>query len=848
MTGLPPTAPGAVITATATGPLGDTSEFSRDFAGNTPPAVSIVGPVAATTAGTPVVLSGKVSDPDAGETYTFAWGVTDPTDPSFSLPADTVTGEPTFRFTPTRPGNYLVQLTVTDSQGGSGTASNALTARAAGPAVLILGTPIAPAAGSPVSLSSTVHEPAGAATVSYAWGVTEDGVTYNLPPGTATDGPAFTFVPATRGAYVVTLTVTDDAGGKGVGTTVFVAGAAAGVSITGAPTSGLEGLPISLVAQTTGSVLSGPYTFAWNVTRGGTPFGQGQSGASNVFRFTPDLAGSYAVTVTATDSKGVAATSPPTVIRVAQAPPRVAIQGAPRSAATYAPYTLNAAPTDGGTGPLAFSWSVYNTGLGRVTATGTGATFTESPQAAGVDVVTLSASRVDVATGKPYGAAGLAEVSVPVSVSPEALSVVPPPGPLLEGTPAAFGVRFGQSGGGPAFGFSWTVTGRGNPFSAAGTGSSGDPTPFSFTPPYPGDYLVSVSAAVAGSPEVASRVFHVANVAPTPSIAGLPAGPIDEGTSVALTGSASDPGGRNDPLRMVWTVTGPDGFSRKGTSPSLAFRPVEAGAYVVTLAVTDSSGATATSGGRIVVSPVLPPPVIQSAAGLVNLNTTHTVSLTTVYPDPGADDALVYLWQAFLGGTVVASQATTSPDFTFGAPDSGTYRVSLTVSGDDGTSATTTADLVLVTSPGTTTLDPSAFATGDQVVVLATAAGAKVDATGLTTSLDAIALGGHDTLVGGGGPNVLQGDSGFNTLVGGVGPNTLYGTANDTLFGGNGGNTNLFQLTPGVGEAVTAGAAGNTLSFADTSSGVTVNLNDNGGAPQPVSPGSTLSLSGAFQN
>ena len=60
-----------------------------------------------------------------------------------------------------------------------------------------------------------------------------------------------------------------------------------------------------------------------------------------------------------------------------------------------------------------------------------------------------------------------------------------------------------------------------------------------------------------------------------------------------------------------------------------------------------------------------------------------------------------------------------------------------------------------------------------------------VNERSLTTTV-MVAIGTHNTLIGGQGPDILQGDSGFNLLFGGPNTNTLFGVGSDTLMGGSG--------------------------------------------------------------
>ncbi|HEX5442512.1 MAG TPA: LamG-like jellyroll fold domain-containing protein, partial [Pirellulales bacterium] len=169
------TSPGQTITATATDAAGNTSEFSQDHAVNTPPTVSIVGATTATS-GQTTVLASVVTDPDAGETFSYAWSVSDAHGAAVTLPASEPTSGPTLQFTPPASGSYTVALTVTDSQGGVGHADFTVVAGAAAPGVVIgkpqnptTGSPVSPTVGQALELIGAVEAPVGAAVSTFAW-------------------------------------------------------------------------------------------------------------------------------------------------------------------------------------------------------------------------------------------------------------------------------------------------------------------------------------------------------------------------------------------------------------------------------------------------------------------------------------------------------------------------------------------------------------------------------------------------------------------------------------------------------------------------------------------------------
>src|SRR5205807_4067196 len=197
---------------------------------------------------------------------------------------------------------------------------------------------------------------------------------------------------------------------------------------------------------------------------------------------------------------------------------------------------------------------------------------------------------------------------------------------------------------------------------------------------------------------------------------------------------------------------------------------------------------------------------------------------------------------------------------------------------DGGTGTGSTTIRVVPQNAPPLTLHNSDLAGASELLVLALG-GDTVDASQITNTSATVtlaAVGSHNTLIGGPGVNIIQGDSGFNTLKGMQGPlgvtanNLLFGTGTDTLIGGSGINT--FKVLPAGASSgdpainfsggtllggtapssivVTAGPAGssNTLNFALEPAGVTVDLTQNTGAAQPLNAGGDqLLLSGKIQ-
>ena len=849
---------------------------ATDAAGHTATAIDAIlvtsnTPVASITGvpGTPISLANQITSGSLSGNLTYAWTVTKDGN---AYSTGTPTTQATFTFTPDDEGTYLVSLNVTGA-GGSGVAPAVTISVGEAPlSATISGAPAAGLlTGTAVNLSGSGGTPGAldGGTTLLSWSVSGGAYSSGTPNNTG----SFSFTPTAAGLYTVALTATDmgaTVGGQHPSTTSYTTLTVAAppvAAITGAPATSPEGSLISLANTITSGSLSGTLSYTWSLTKAGDA---GFALPSNVvtkqatFNFTPDDEGSYVVALSVSDGTTTAVATPVT-IAVTDAPLAVSIGGAPTGniAQGTAISLTGSAGTANTSDAATLTWSVTDNGQPYTLPSGAAtnaATFDFTPATAGLYTVTLAAAD---ATQTASSSVDLHIVSPVIN-----LTLAPSTG-ALEGGSASVTATVQNPLAGQTYTYDWSVVDQSATDAVTNTSGQGTPT-FSFTPPTPGNYLVTVTVADSQASVTTSVVVQAGNqppAAPTVTVTSNGSGisganlPI-EGAPLAFSATSSDPGGANDTLAYSWTVAGPNGFTSTASGAAFSFTPLESGGYTVTSAVTDSSGATATTTQTITVAHVVPMPTVQVLPDTKLIGNQLFVDLTATVPDPGADEQLTYAWTASYvdggGNTVIAAtQTSTSPNFNFTEAPTFSYTVTLTVTDDDLGSATANTP-ILSYCGGSTTLTTADVPAGSTQVVAVALGNATVNANGLSTPVVEAALGSHDSLVGSAGNTVLQGDSGFNTLQGGSGNDTLYGSPGDSLIGGTG-NTNLFnvltdsQTLTGPNPpaypvmTVNAGATGNTLSFANSS--VPVNVNLASGGTQTIDGSlDRLRLGGSFQN
>jgi uncharacterized delta-60 repeat protein len=600
------------------------------------------------------------------------------------------------------------------------------------------------------------------------------------------------------------------------------------VAINGAPASSPEGTAINLTSMVT--VGSAPIAnYAWSVTKNGNPY---TTGSAASFSFTPDDNASYVVTLTVTATDGGTGTAPAQTITVTNVAPTPTIHGAPASSPEGTAINVSATSTDPGTFDNAtYAWSV--TKNGNPYASGSGVSFSFTPDDNASYVITLTATDNDLS-------AGTTTATVSVSNVAPTPTIHDAPASSPEGTAINVSATSTDPGTVDTATYAWSVTKNGSPY------ASGSGVDFSFTPDDNASYVITLTATDKDlSAGTTTAMVSVTNVAPTPTIHGAPA-LSPEGTAINVSATSTDPG-TMDTATYAWSVTKNGSPYASGAGVNFSFTPDDNASYVITLTATDKDLSAGTTTATVSVTNVAPSATINGAPASSPAGT--PINLTSTVTDPaGANDPISYAWSVTRNGVAYGTNGT-GANYSFTPADAATYVVTLTVNDGDGGSDTKTATinvtpvatgvsatlsggiLTIAGDGAGNTVNVSLNGAGNYHVVIGTQvdqvfafgavhniliqAGAGDDvitiASGVSIPAEVHGGDGNDIIQAGGGDDMLFGEDGNDILTGGSGNDVIIGgEGGDVLSGGNGRDI----LVGGLGPDIITGDNGDDILIA----------------------------------
>ena len=544
----------------------------------------------------------------------------------------------TFSYSPASAGSHSITVTVTDSLGVTSPQSTGVT-------VTVNSALVAPTASASMStvdqgqtsaLSSTAVS-TGTSPYTYQWLEKAPGAGSYSPISDATSS-GYSFVTSgstTIGSWSFELQVTDNASAPVVVTSIAVSVLVnAAPTVTVSPTSWTMDVGQSKTFTATASGGSASYTsYQWYVD--GL---LAQSGTASVMPFTPGSSGTYLITVTVTDSLGATSALSSAASVTVAASPTVSV-------APVGPLTMDAgqvqaftATASGGSGTINYQWYLDSSAVGSNSAS---YSYTAS---AGLHSVTC---KVTDSASTPVTSPASNVVSVTVNSALAAPTVTPTPGTVDQGQTSSLTSTAVSTGTSP-YTYQWFEKAPGGSYVMVGSNSGS----FSFatsgsTVAGSWSFILEVTDNV-GAAVNSTAVSVAVNAAPSVTVSPT-SWTMDVGQS--KTFSATPSGGSGSYTSYQWYV---NGVSQPGqTALTFSFAPVAAGAYSVTVAVTDSLGATSAQSTAASVTVAASPTVSIAPVGPLTMDAGQVQAFTATAS--GGSGTISYQW--YVDGTAVGTNS-----------------------------------------------------------------------------------------------------------------------------------------------------------------------------------------------
>jgi PKD repeat protein len=584
--------------------------------------------------GAAIALSGAGSNDPDGSIVSYSWDCS--SDGVYDVTTASATGG-----TCSYPdqGTYTATLQVTDNAGAVDTAAASVSVSNVAPTITTLSGGGGDEAAS-LGFSAAATDPAGAADpIAYSWDWGD-----GSPAGS---GASVSHAWADDGSYTVTVTADDgDGGSDSESLVIAISNVAPSITSLSVP-AGVEADAIPMTASGSDPAgASDPLVFTWDFGDG-TPTG---TGPSLSHAYADD--GSYTVTVTVDDGDGGSDVETATAV-VSNANPSVTSATIPGGdEGEILSFGASGSDPAGPNDPLSFAWD-----FGDGTPTASGAAVTHAYADDGDFTVTVLATDGDGGWDSYSGTASISNV-------PPQIDSVLGPISLLEGELGEFEALVSDAGTADILVVSWGW-GDGAPL------DEGEQASHAWS--QDGSYEITVTVTDDdGDSSTATVIVSIGN--DDPLLESLELGSGDEGSPIAFSATASDPG--DDFLTFSWDF-GDGSLPESGDSVTHVY--ADEGGYTVTVTVSDGDGGSDVLFGVADVWNAAPSVVAITGPALLDEGAVGTFE--AVGDDPGAADLPELSWSWDWGdGTPDDSGSPAAHAF----PDDGVFTLEATVSDADG--------------------------------------------------------------------------------------------------------------------------------------------------------------------
>lgn len=184
--------------------------------------------------------------------------------------------------------------------------------------------------------------------------------------------------------------------------------------------------------------------------------------------------------------------------------------------------------------------------------------------------------------------------------------------------------------------------------------------------------------------------------------------PVDEGSTVTVTVTASDPAG--DPLQYAFDFDDDGLFELVQGDADAAHVYPDEGLYSVNVRVVDNAGSVSTTDTVLITVNNVAPSILLSSVDNATADEGQQLTFTVDFADPGADSHMC-TWD-FGDGSNTSVACNSGHTTTHSYADEGSYNVSVTV--DDGTTATMDSSVLVTVNNVAPTVDAGANRSGDE--------------------------------------------------------------------------------------------------------------------------------------